>query len=136
MTELPSRRIFFQGLGALGVAVALAGCGVSATPSATVTPPRAGDVLVATGDVPIGGGVILTDRQIVVTQPTSGEFKAFSAMCTHAGNTVTSVSDGTIHCAYHGSEFSASTGQNIGGPAPSPLAEVEVTVAGDNVVAA
>ncbi len=32
---------------------------------------------------------MLTDEQIVLTQPTEGEFKAFSAVCTHQGTTST-----------------------------------------------
>ena len=35
--------------------------------------------------VPVGGGVILTKDEVVVTQPEAGTFKAFSAVCTHQG---------------------------------------------------
>lgn len=130
---LSSRRIFFQGLGALGVAVALAGC---AGGGASSTPAAAGDELVETSKVPVGGGVILTDHQIVVTQPSAGQFIAFTAVCTHEGNIVTSVTDGKILCAYHGSSFSAATGQVEGGPAPSPLAEVPIKVSGASIITA
>src|SRR5215469_3448549 len=41
--------------------------------------------LASTSDVPVGGGKILTDKKIVITQPQSGAFHAFSAVCTHAG---------------------------------------------------
>ena len=34
--------------------------------------------LVATAEVPVGGGVILEKQKVVVTQPTEGTFKAFS----------------------------------------------------------
>ena len=42
-----------------------------------------GGGLVATADVPVKGGVVLDGKKIVVTQPTAGEFKAFTAVCTH-----------------------------------------------------
>jgi len=39
----------------------------------------------------VGGGIILPDEQVVVTQPSAGEFKAFTAVCTHAQCVVSSV---------------------------------------------
>ncbi len=100
------------------------------------------DVLVATADVPVGGGVVLTDAQVVVTQPTEGTFKGFSSICTHAGNPLGSVSGGKITCPFHGSQFSVEDGSNVTGPNGSPggsvdpLPDVPVTVEGDNVVRA
>ena len=132
----PTRRIVFHGLGAVGVAVALAGCGGGGESGSDAPAAKTGDTLVATADVPVGGGIVLTDQKIVVTQPTQGDFKAFTAVCTHEGNLVSEVSDGTITCTVHGSTYSAETGENEGGPAPSPLSKVEVKVEGDNVVAA
>jgi Rieske Fe-S protein len=81
-----------------------------------------------TSDVPEGGGVILVNDGLVVTQPTAGEFKAFSAVCTHQFCIVGEVSDGMIICPCHASMYSISTGQVVGGPAPQPLAETQVTV--------
>lgn len=137
--SLPSRRIVFQGLGALGVAAALAGCGGGGSdaeePEAPEAP-EAGTALASTSEVPVGGGIIVTAQKIVITQPTEGEFKGFTAVCTHQGNTVTSVEDGTILCNFHGSSFSAETGEVEGGPAPSALAEVALTVEGDQIMAA
>ncbi|MBM0125461.1 Rieske (2Fe-2S) protein [Pimelobacter simplex] len=130
-----SRRIVFSGLGALGVAAALAGCGGGDGDSST-TKVVGGTELAATADVPVGGGVILTEEKIVLTQPTEGTFEAFSAVCTHQGLLVTSVEDGVIHCANHGSAYSATTGEVDGGPAPSALAKVEITVDGDRILAA
>lgn len=148
----------FQGLGALGVAAALAGCGGSddsATdsstggadpqPSGSSQDPTGGGAsgdggsggaqLATTSEVPVGGGIILADQQIVITQPTEGEFAAFTAICTHQGSMVSSVEEGTITCATHGSQFSAGTGEVETGPASVPLAEVPITVDGDKILA-
>lgn len=108
------------------------------TPSASEEssdPPAAAGGLVATADVPVGGGVVLKGRQIVVTQPADGEFKAFTAVCTHAGCTVNKVADNTIACPCHGSMFSAEDGSVQGGPATDPLEEIAVSVEGGQVVA-
>lgn len=93
-----------------------------------------GGGLVATADVPVKGGVVLDDKKIVVTQPASGEFKAFTAVCTHQQCTVASVKANTITCPCHGSTYSALDGSVKGGPAPSALREIPVTVEGDQVV--
>lgn len=127
-----SRRIVFQGMGALGVAAVLAACGGGGGEDdeggGGDAAPAAGAVLTAAADVPVGGGIVLGDQGVVVTQPTEGEFKAFSASCPHQGNTVTGVEDGTIECSFHGSSFSAETGEREGGPATTGLSEVEITV--------
>ncbi|MBM0125460.1 Rieske (2Fe-2S) protein [Pimelobacter simplex] len=91
-------------------------------------PASGGGGLVAAADVPVGGGVVLKGDELVVTQPAEGEFKAFSALCTHQGCLVGSVSDGSIHCPCHNSAFSASDGSVESGPASSALAAVAVTV--------
>jgi Rieske Fe-S protein len=92
--------------------------------------------LVETEKVPVGEGVILADKKIVVTQPTKGKFKAFTAVCTHMGCTVDKVKDGTIMCPCHGSQYSVKDGSVTGGPAPKALAEIAVKVEGDEVVKA
>ncbi len=135
MTEGISRRIVFSGLGAIGVAAALAGCGGGDSDEGADPSVESGAELVATSEVPVGGGVVLTDQKIVVTQPTEGDFKAFTAVCTHQSLLVTSVADGTIKCDNHGSSYSAETGEVAGGPAPSALAAVEIEVKEDKVLA-
>jgi Rieske Fe-S protein len=91
-------------------------------------------VLAKTSDVPVGGGTILTDKKIVITQPQSGTFHAFTAVCTHAGCTVGSVSSGTINCPCHGSRFNISNGSVVSGPAASPLAPINIKVQGTSIV--
>ena len=93
-------------------------------------------VLAKTSDIPVGGGKILADKKIVITEPQAGSFKAFTAVCTHQGCTVDSVSGGTINCPCHGSKFSIANGSVVNGPAVSPLAPVSITVQGTSIVQA
>jgi Rieske Fe-S protein len=86
-----------------------------------------------TSEVPVGGGHIFTVQQVVVTQPKAGEFKAFSAVCTHQGCLVSSVADGQIRCPCHGSSFSATDGSVVGGPAPAPLPAERIKVSGGTI---
>ena len=130
-----SRRIVFQGMGALGTAVALAGCGSDDGGTAESPTPSAGIELAATSEVPVGGGLILPEQKVVITQPTEGDFKAFSAVCTHQKCIVAGV-DETINCTCHNSKFSIEDGSVVGGPAPSALSAVEIKVDGDKIVAA
>jgi nitrite reductase/ring-hydroxylating ferredoxin subunit len=79
---------------------------------------------VAKADVPLGGGVILGDQNVVVTQPSKGTFEGFSATCTHQGCILASVAGGTINCGCHGSQFSITDGSNVAGPSGSPAGSV------------
>jgi len=92
--------------------------------------------LASTSDVPVGGGKILADKKIVITQPQAGSFHAFTAVCTHQGCIVNSVSGGTINCPCHGSRFSITNGSVVNGPAPSPLPPVGIKVQGTSIVQA
>lgn len=134
-----SRRVLLRGAAVTGVAAPLlAACGSDDEPSGSAetsgSPSEAGgSSTVATSDVPVEGGVILADELIVVTQPSEGEFKAFSAVCTHQGCPVQSVSEGTINCDCHGSKFSIEDGSVVKGPATSALESKSVSVDGDQV---
>ncbi len=131
-----SRRTM-TGLAAAGVGLPLvAACGGSSDAEPSGGDGGGGGDLGKTSDIDVGGGSIFADDEVVVTQPTEGEFKAFSAVCTHQGCVVASVSDGTINCTCHGSKFSIETGEPVAGPAPSPLDEVKVTVSGDTITLA
>jgi len=89
--------------------------------------------LTTKSDVPVGSGTIFRDQQVVVTQPTQGEFKCFSAVCTHQGCIVSSVQQGGIRCECHGSAFSIDDGSVINPPATRPLPPVQITVKGDQI---
>ena len=128
------RRVLVSGSVVAAVAALTSACGKSgaSTPGASA-PVSAAGTTVATGDVPVGGGVVLQDQQVVVTQPTAGTFMAFSAVCTHEGCTVTQVSNGAITCPCHMGQFSVTDGSVLGGPPPSPLAAVPLTVSGGTI---
>lgn len=129
-----SRRQTLTGAAVVGVGVPLlAACG-SDEETATEPEVATGEKLGPAAEVPVGGGVIYADQKVVVTQPAEGEFKAFSSICTHSGCPVTAVKDGTINCNCHGSKFSIEDGSVSNGPANKPLAKVEVTVKGDEIV--
>ena len=53
-----------------------------------------GQVVGSTADVPEGSGAVFPEQKVVVTQPAPGDFKAFTAVCTHQGCLVQSVDPG------------------------------------------
>lgn len=142
----PARREVLRGAGlaggALVAAAALAGCGSGsggsaagggAGSSASGASGGGAGGGIATSKVPVGSGVIDADLNAVVTQPTSGEFKAFSNVCTHQGCTVSQIIGSKIVCPCHGSEFSIKDGSVVQGPATKPLAKLTATVKGSEV---
>jgi Rieske Fe-S protein len=134
------RRVLVTGGVVAAAAVVTAACGSTSTPPAG-TPVSGGSgagsgSTVSTADIPVGGGVVLEGKQVVITQPTAGTYKAFSAVCTHQGCIVVQVADGTITCPCHMGQFSAADGSVQGGPPPAPLAEVAITVSGTTITLA
>jgi Rieske Fe-S protein len=64
----------------------------------------------------------------------NGEFRAFSAICTHLDCTVQYRQDEKlIWCACHNGRYDL-TGKNISGPPPRPLEEFKVNVRGDEII--
>jgi Rieske Fe-S protein len=141
---LPSRRALLTGAGVTCAAM-LAGCTTHDASNGGFTPATSGratspgssapaaTALAATSQVPDGGGKIIDSERIVITQPQSGSFKAFTAICTHAGCFVSSVSNGTINCPCHGSKFSITDGSVVHGPATRPLASIAINVEGTSI---
>jgi Rieske Fe-S protein len=140
-----TRRGLLVGAGLLGAAGVTAACGggddeAAAQPGdngtqgggggATGSDGGGGGVLAQASEIPVGGGKVIKDRNVVVTQPAQGEFKAFDIKCTHRGCPVDSVEGGTINCPCHGSKFSITDGAVKGGPASEPLAEKQIAVEG------
>jgi Rieske Fe-S protein len=144
MTSRPDRRRALAIAASVGIGpVVLAACagddGDGSTPDEgaldtghTPSKPPAGP-LAKTNDIAVGGGTIFPDEQVVVTQPVEGEFKCFTAVCTHMGCIVSSVQDGGIRCECHGSAFSVEDGTAVNPPATEPLEEVAITVEGDQI---
>ncbi|RNI24627.1 Rieske (2Fe-2S) protein [Flexivirga caeni] len=137
-----SRRVVLRSAGIVGgiaAATAVAGCGSSGGSSSgagsgsSASGGGAGGS-VAKAKVPVGSGFIDADLGAVITQPTTGEFKAFSNVCTHQGCLVTDISGDTIICPCHGSEFSIKNGDAVQGPATKPLAPKTATVKGAEIV--
>lgn len=137
-----TRRAALAGAGFAGLAATLAACGGSSGSSSggTSGSGQAGSggsaALASTSEIPVGGGKVFSAEKVVVTQPTAGEFKAFSAVCTHMQCLVDQVASGTIDCPCHGSEFSVKNGSVVSGPAPSPLPAQAIRVAGGKITLA
>ncbi|MCW2828528.1 MAG: Rieske (2Fe-2S) protein [Marmoricola sp.] len=132
-----SRRAVVGGLVGLGVGVPLltacrsdnaaadSGSGSGGTTSSGSIAKKA--------DVPVGGGKIFKDEKVVITQPTAGDFKAFSAVCTHQGCVVAKIVGQDIDCGCHGSKFSLADGSVVNGPATKPLPALKVTASGEDL---
>ncbi|MEE1814185.1 Rieske (2Fe-2S) protein [Streptomyces sp. SP18ES09] len=125
-----ARRTVVAAAGGAGLTAALAACGSGADGKSAAPE---GGVLARTGDIPVGGGKILADRGLVITQPKAGEFKAFSSKCTHQGCAVSSIADGVIVCPCHQSQFDISDGSVKSGPAPEPLPPEPIQVVGEEI---
>ena len=89
--------------------------------------------ITTTSEVPVGGGKISPGEKVVVTQPTEGDFKAFSAVCTHQGCVVAEIKGEEIDCTCHGSKFSIADGSVLEGPATKSLEALKVTVSGNEI---
>ena len=153
--DLPaSRRGVLAGAGLAGIVGTVSACGLLGSSSndagggaPMTTAPASGmgngaaadgaggaaSALGMTSDIPVGGGKVFSSAKVVVTQPTAGKFRAFSAVCTHKQCTVDQVSDGTINCPCHGSQFSVKDGSVVSGPAPRPLSATAIKVAGTSI---
>ena len=127
---------------AAGVVVAgaatLGACGADGTVGAAASSAASAAASAASGaiqaaEIPVGGGRIFEALEVVVTQPTAGEFKAFSAVCTHQACTVAEVANGVITCPCHGSQFDIATGEVRKGPATKALPPKSVSVGTDGL---
>ncbi|WP_282692087.1 Rieske (2Fe-2S) protein [Streptomyces sp. CC208A] len=131
-----ARRTVVAAGGAGLASAALAACGGADTEGGTGTGGVDGapqGPLAKTGDIPVGGGKVLADKGIVITQPKAGEFKAFSSKCTHAGCAVGAVENGLIVCPCHQSKFDMSDGSVKSGPATSSLPPEPIEVKGEEI---
>lgn len=134
MSQSPDRRTVLRGAALAGAAgFGLAACspedsGASAVPTAPVD-------LGSAAEVPVGGAKLYREDRLVVSQPAKGEFKCFSAKCTHKGCVLTEVEKQQGTCTCHGSRFDVTTGEVIQGPASEPLPEVPVKAKAGKLIA-
>lgn len=142
-----TRRGVLAGVGLVGLAGAVSACSSggssssSAGAAAGATSAASGggsagsgaNALATTSEIPVGSGKIFTAEKVVVTQPAAGDFKAFSAVCTHMGCTVSQIANGTIDCPCHGSQYSIKDGAVVAGPAPAPLPAKAIKVSGTSI---
>jgi nitrite reductase/ring-hydroxylating ferredoxin subunit len=136
-----SRRGVIASAVSVSAVAALAACSpevsdLTSTPEPEA-PKTAAPVAVAkTQDIPIGSGkkFDVEGVPILITQPRAGEFRGFSAVCTHAGFVMSNMANSEIKCDNHGAVYSADDGSVLSGPAPTALGKVTVTVEGDDVL--
>ncbi len=89
-----------------------------------------------------GGSLDYTDPKTgdpaVAVEVSTGKVVAFDALCTHQGCTVAyNSADKLLECPCHGAAFDPAQGaQVVGGPAPTPLSPLTVTVAADGSILA
>ncbi|MFF3765185.1 Rieske (2Fe-2S) protein [Streptomyces sp. NPDC001922] len=133
-----SRRHVVAAAGAVCFAAALTACGAGGDTEEQGAATESGGggggaTLGSTADVPVGGGKVFAAQKVVVTQPTKGDFRAFSAVCTHQGSLLNEVSGGTVGCPLHHSRFDVADGSVKEGPATKPLPKKEIKVEGDSI---
>ncbi|MEV7679335.1 Rieske (2Fe-2S) protein [Streptomyces sp. NPDC088341] len=131
------RRTVLKGVAFAGVAgIGVAGCSTESKLGHAEDPtPTEAVELGAADDIPVGGAKLFREQRLVVSCPARGEYKAFSAQCTHAGCLLEKL-EGTVgDCPCHGSKFDVTTGEAIHGPATVPLPEVPVTARGGKLIA-
>jgi Rieske Fe-S protein len=141
---LLDRRTVVGGAAGVAVVCAVAACGAGgatgppptaegAVPTTVVGNGSAGTKLGPVAAVPVGGGTVYQDLEVVVTQPEAGRFEGLSAVCTHTGCIVDKVTSGLIECPCHGSRYHLD-GTVARGPAPRALTPRPVTVVAGTIV--
>ncbi|QMU69078.1 ubiquinol-cytochrome c reductase iron-sulfur subunit [Streptacidiphilus sp. P02-A3a] len=131
-----TRRTALVGACACALLTACGGGGGDGGAAATGPSPAAttGPRTVPVSRIPVGGSlVVMVDviYPVVVARPTSTEFAAHTAVCTHQGCTVKPGQGLELDCPCHGSRFDAADGRVLGGPATRPLQPWPFTVQGD-----
>ncbi|GAA0492424.1 Rieske (2Fe-2S) protein [Streptomyces sp. NPDC046215] len=131
-----SRRTVLRGAALAGAAgLGAVACGGGGTGTRGPATPTAPVDLGEPSGIPVGGAKLYREQRLVVSQPAKGEYKAFSAVCTHAGCVVDKLEDGKVSCPCHGSKFDVHTGKVLQGPAGAPLPAVPVKTSGGKLIA-
>jgi nitrite reductase/ring-hydroxylating ferredoxin subunit len=136
-----SRRGVITSAVGLSAVAALSACSTEVTDLTSTPTPEAPSTsepvaIAKTTDIPVGSGkkFDVEGVPILITQPRAGEFRGFSAVCTHAGFVMTNMANSEIKCDNHGAVYSADDGSVLSGPAPRALGKVTVTVEGDDIL--
>ena len=118
--------------GAVTSGALLASC---AEGDSNVTAPEGTVEVGSASAVGVGKAARLThgSTTVIVSQPSAGEYKAFSTVCTHQGCQVQVQDSNRIVCPCHGSEFAVADGSVVHGPAESPLASYPVHEKGGKI---
>jgi Rieske Fe-S protein len=136
MEPVLSRRGILMGGGACTLALCgLTSCssyGPEASRSSEASTP-AQPLEVDSSEIPVGSGTIYSNAQRVITQPTAGTYKAFTAVCTHLQCIVAQVTS-TIDCNCHGSRYSITDGSVVRGPATQSLQPYPVKHSGSKLI--
>ena len=134
-----TRRALLAGAVAVIGGLMIGGASLFRRSSKSTTTPggQSGEVLTDVTDVPVGGGMQVTDPQIGesiwILQLTPGAFTAYSAACPHQGCPVKFISPASgFACPCHGSTFDA-TGKLLSGPARSSLQSIAVRTQGTQI---
>jgi Rieske Fe-S protein len=96
--------------------------------------------IAALGDVPIGTALMFDypgdHDPCLLIRLHEEQLVAFSQKCTHLSCAVVPrFEDGVLHCPCHEGYFDLATGQNIAGPPPRPLPEIELEITDGKVYA-
>ncbi|MEU9006557.1 Rieske (2Fe-2S) protein [Streptomyces sp. NPDC048551] len=122
--------------GAVGAGATLSACSTGASGGAGAPAvPKEPVELGAASEVPVGGAKLFRERKVLVSCPAEGQYKAFSAQCTHAGCVLDTIDKGEGNCPCHGSRFDVTTGKVVQGPAERPLPAVPVKVENGKLIA-
>ncbi|EFL14520.1 Rieske (2Fe-2S) protein [Streptomyces sp. C] len=122
--------------GAVGAGTALTACSTEGNSGAgSPAVPKEPVELGGAADVPVGGAKLFRERKVVVSCQAEGQYKAFSAQCTHAGCVLDKIVEGEGNCPCHGSRFDVTTGKVLRGPATDPLPAVPVKVENGKLIA-
>lgn len=118
--------------GAVASGALLASC---AEGDFNVTAPEGTVEVGSASAVGVGKAARLTHSSttVIVSQPSSGEYKAFSTVCTHQGCQVQVQDSNRIVCPCHGSEYAVADGSVVHGPAEEALTSYPVQVKGGKI---
>lgn len=143
MTE-PTRRTVLAGAAGMSATLALAACGAddsgtgagsgSNADGAGTDSSAATGALGALADIPVGGAKYFEAQKVIVAQPSAGQVKAYSAICTHQGCAVNKIENGLMICPCHMSAFKVADGSVQNGPATKPLQSASVKVENGQVM--